>query len=801
MTLLADLKFGVRMLLKSPAFTLAAVTAMGLGIGVNSMMFTIYNAALFKSLPFERPEEVVHIHTRNVPENWDGRGFVYEDFLEYRQRATFFRSLATFMGNSYRLADAQGLVEEIQGCLVTAELFSLLGQRPVMGRDFQVADMEPGAPPVVILSYGLWQSTFGADPAILGKQVRLSSLSRTIVGVMPPGMQFPIKARLWIPIVDTPQNRELWYVRFGYMVGRLKDPARLDGAQAELRGIGRQLAAGRPRQHQGIEPVVLPYGEWDVQPKHRVMAVTAMGAVTFVLLIACTNVANLLLSRAVQRSKEVAIRMALGATRLRIGSQLLTESMLLSFAGGVFGLGLAFVLVRLFVLSIQPLGVPYWIDWSMDVTSLLYLGVICVASGVLFGIAPALQISGVNVSAGLQAAGRQGGDDARGRKLSSGLVVAEISLTLVLMVAAGLMIRSSLAMQTMDLGIKTRDLLTMLVPLDGTRYPENSQRMAFADRLEESLRSHPDVQSFTVASGIPASGASLTDMTVEGREMSDGEPARAAVTKIGEGYFEAVGLRMVRGREFTRGDSTPGIASAIVNQRLASQYWPGEDPLGKRIRLGNGPWRFVVGVSPAIRQTSLRREIDPLAYVPFREGPPYSFSVLVRTRSANESVARTLRDEMRRLDPDLPAADIRTMDETIERLSLETRILGLLFSVFAAIGLLLSALGIYAVTAHATSRRTREIGIRIALGATRADIARLVLRSGARQLAIALPIGLGVAFAVSQVFESVLFEVTPLDPVTFFAIPTVLSVIVFFACLIPARKASRLSPVDALRTE
>ena len=803
MRILPDIRFGWRILAKSPGFTLAAVAAIALGIGVNSMMFTIYNAALFKTLPFENPRQIVHIHSRNLAEGWDRRGVLYEDFLEYRAQARSFEALAAFMADGYTISDERGAPHRIEGYLVTPNTFSLIGQRPMLGRDFHADDSMPEADKVAILSYGLWQARYGGDPSILGTAVTLSAEPYTIVGIMPRDMEFPDRSMLWVPIVDTAENRSSWYFRSGFeVIGRLPSAVPLLQAETELRGIAGRIAAGRPGPRAGIEPVVLPYIEWGVNPQRKLMAQTLMGAVSCVLLIACANVANLLLSRAVHRSRETSIRVALGASRRRIVRQLLIESVLLSMLGGAVGLGLALILVRLFVVAIQPIGIPYWVDWSMDATSFAYLLIISVVSGVLFGLAPALQISRTDVTEGLKETGRQATGGSRTRLLTHALVVAEISLTFVLMVGAGLLVRSLFTLQAVNLGFRTANVLTMTVPLSERKYPENADRVAFTDRLTERLASLPDVESFTIASRLPASGAQLMYLHLADRVIanSEGTAPRIATTVIGAGYFEALGVTMPRGREFTPADGAPGAEAVIVNQRFAAQYWPGEDPVGQKIRLGQGPWNTVVGVSPTIRQTSLRPDVDALVYVPFRQFPTFWFSIMARVRSP-ASAANVLREEVRKLDPDLPLLDMRTVDEYVDKLSLETRILSTLFSVFALIGLLLSAVGIYAVAAYATSQRTQEIGIRIALGAATRDVVWLVLGSGLRQLALALPIGMVFAIAVSRLLASELFEVTPLDPVTFVSISVMLSAIVLAACFVPARRAARLSPVDALRTE
>lgn len=802
MSVLADIRFGARLLAKDPAFTLAVAGMIGLGIGVNSMMFTIYSAALLKSPRFENPGEVVHVHSRNPTEGWEDRGFAFQRFLDYREQSRSLKDVGAYMEADYRLTEKDGTVRRTPGCLVSAGLFSMLGLRPALGRNFRDEDAWPSSPPVVMVSHTLWQLQFGGDRDIVGRQLRLDGVPRTIIGVMGEGVSFPRMARLWVPAVDTEQNRDSWSLRFGFfLVGRLGASTGRLQAETELRAITARIEVDEPRRSHGTQPVVLPFADWGIRPRDHVMARTALGAVTFVLLIACANVANLLLSRAARRQREVSIRFAVGATRMRIVRQLLVESVLLSLGGGVLGLALALVLIRAFVIAISPLGPPSWIDWSMDATSFAHLAASCLASGILLGLAPALQVSEARVIEGLQASARQSSGGRRGPSFAGFLVAAEIALTLILMVGAGLMVRSLIAMQTIDLGVDARRLLTTTLPLDETKYPEPAHRIAFVERLAEKLTPSPEVESFTVTSVLPGSGASQVSFVVDGAQAAGAEPPLVASVTIGDGYFEAVGLSMVRGHEFTPRDSQPGTEGVIVNQRFAARHWPSQNPVGRRIRLGQGPWREVRGVSPDIRQTSLRGDQDPVAYLPLRQAPPYHFNAIVRVRRGTAGVAQAVRAAFLELDPDLAVPDVEPLEATLGELSRETRILGTLFSLFACIGVFLSAVGIYSVTAYATSQRTRDIGIRIALGATQADIVRLILRSGVAQLVAALAVGLPGAVALSRVFESVLFEVSPLDPMTFLAVPLGLSAVVLVACWIPARRASRLHPTDAIRVE
>lgn len=805
--MLADIKFGLRVLARSPSFTVAGALVLGLGIGVNSMMFTVYNAAFLKSLPFDRPEQVVHIHSRHLAQGWDRRGIRYEDFLEYRAQAKSFTDLAAMMYETHTIEQASGGRSSVLGGLVTANTFRLIGQRPWLGRDFQTGDERPDADPVVILSYALWQTQYGGDTDIVGRTITFSRRPFTVIGVMRAGMEFPVANKWWMPIVDTPQNRESFGFRGSFIfrvIGRLRADVTVEQSQTEMRGIAARLAIANPNMNKGIDAVVLPYLEFAVSPEEKLMTQTLFGAVSLVLLIAISNVANLALSRSVSRWREMSIRMAVGAGRWPLIRQVLIESVLLSLMGGLVGLALALVLVRWLVREIEPMGIPYWFDFSMDRVASAYLLVISVGSGIAFGLAPALQIVKTNLVSGLKEGGQQTTSSAGSSLLSHALVVAEIALTFVLMIGAGLFVRSLIKMQTVDVGFRTDGIITATVPLSETKYPTTVERNAFLDRLSQRLAGAADIESFTAAARQPAGGADQRFLRIADRDLTapNGATPTVNTVSIAPGYFGALGLQVTRGREFVATDGAAGSESAIVNQRFAAQHWANEDPIGKRIGIGlvPMPWMTVVGVSPTIRQIDLQSKVEPLVYIPFRIYSPFYFKLIVRARTSTDAAASTIRDALLAMDPDFPPFDVATFDEHLDRLTLETRILTMLFSAFASIGVVLAALGVYAVAAYATSRRTREIGIRMALGANRQDIMRLVLGSGLKQIAVAIPIGLAGAIGTSRVLSGVLFEITPFDPSTFVSMSIAMAAIVVIACVIPAWRAARVNPVDALRT-
>jgi predicted permease len=807
MGLFKDIQFGLRMMRKSPGFTFVAILTLALGIGVNSTVFTLVNAALLGNLPFAKPEQIVGIRYE--------QGLVsYPDFAEFRSEAHSFSGIAAFSNLAADLSDQQSAAERVSGASISVNMFSMLGQKPLLGRDFIPEDEEPGAPPVTLLSYGLWQSRYGGDSGIVGRTIRINLRPHTVVGIMPEGEEFPQSTRLWVPIVRDPVQQTRSQRNLD-MVARLADGAPLERAQAELNTIAGRLAAAYPETNKDLRPQVGPYADRGTGGPIRVMFLSMQAAVGFVLLIACANLANLLLSRAVYRTRETAIRTALGASRWRIARQLLVESVMLSFMGGLLGLLLAVFAVRWIDLAVTDTGKPYWILLQMDYAVFLHFLAVCLAAGLLFGLAPALQISKTRVSDNLKETGRGTVGSIRARRLSTGLLIGEIGLTIVLLTGAGLLVRSFLNMARFDIGVDTENLMTVAVQPAASRYPTPEDRIAFQQRLAERLNSLPGMDALTIASQPPAGGAAPKVLALADRNIADGQNRFPIVSRIVvvPGYFDALGLTLRQGRDFTAADGAPGGEVVIVNQPFAEQYFPGEDAVGRRIRLGNdigraaddpkALWLTVIAVSPPVFQQSPQNQlaVQPTVYVPYRQEPAVAFTVLARSRLQPESVIAALRNELRIVDPDLPLYNIRSLDEILARRRWPYRVFGSLFAAFGLIALLMSSIGIYGVTSYGVGQRTQEIGVRMALGATERHVLWLVLRQGVVRIATGIVIGLLASWGVSRVLGSLLVEVTPTDPVTFVAISILLSVVTLVACLLPARRAMRLDPVSALTAE
>ena len=801
-----DVRLAARLLLKDRWYTAVAVLALGLGIGVNSTIFTFVNAVLLRGLPYEDSHRIMYLQLTNPTAGQRNVWLSYPDFEDWRQRARSFEDLGAFRSGTMNVSDAERPAERAAGVWISANAFGMLGQQPLIGRTFLPGEDLPGAQPVAIIGWGLWQNRYGADPAILGRTIRVNEIPAKIVGVMPQGMKFPNIAEMWMPLVPDADARRRTTRTLG-VFGRLRPGVSREQAQAEMATLARAIAAEHPDTNKGYDAVVMPYNDRFNGGEIKRVFLALMGAVALVLFIACANVANLLLARSATRAREMALRMSIGATRWRIIRQLLVESILLGCLAGLFGFALSYVGVQLFDNAVSGINKPYWIHFTMDGPVFVFLAAICVLTGILFGLAPALQVSRANMTELLKEAGRSGGSGARAQWFSSVMVVAEVALTIVLLVAAGLMVRSYMKLQTLEMGFDTTNMVGGAITLAEPRWDAPATRIRFQEQLLERLRAIPGVKQASVTSAFPLGGGPSPRIEVEGRPVTDRERApRAIAVSVAEDYFTVLGVSPRRGRFFAGVDGQPGSEAAIVNERFASQMFEGQDPVGRRLRVladdRELPWMTVVGVVPNIRQNNPQAiEFEPVIYQPYRQDPSRSVGILVRAAMHPVGVTPAIRAAVREVNPDQPLYNLKTYDELMMEVSWMWRVFGTLFVVFATIALVLSAIGLYAVTAYAVAQRTQEIGVRMALGAERRQVSWLILKRGLVQLVIGTAVGLVGAYFVSSVLQALLVQMSAHDPVTFATITGLLLFITMAACLIPARRAMRVDPAIALRAE
>jgi len=808
--MLQDLRFAARLLSRDRWFTLAAVLTLALGIGANTTVFTLVNAVLIRDLPFDRAGEIVFLATHdttrppddNAPPSW-------REFEAWRERARSFAGMAAFIDGQMNISDSINPAERLRGASVSTNTFALLRQQPLMGRAFAAGEDAPGATPVVILGYDLWKNRYGGDANVLGRTLRIAEVTYTIVGVMPAGMHFPIDAQLWRPLLK-PAREPLLQIRNVNVFARLAPGVAWEQAAAEMHAIAAELRSADPKRHENIDARVMTFNERFNGGRLRTVFLTLLGAVGFLLLIACANVANLLLARSSFRLREIAVRSSLGATRARIVRQLLLESVLLSAIGGGFGLLLASVGVQLFDRAVADIPKAYWIDFRLDPLVFVYCAAICVATALAFGLVPAWQVSKVNLSELMKDGARGAAGSVRSRWLTSSLVVVELTLTLALLTGAGLMARSFLKVYAFEMGIETDHVLTMKTQLVFAKYPKPEQRQLFFETLEQRLGALPGVVGAAVTTVLPLEPWASYPIDVEGRPPSAAASSDVVQTNdVTPRYFETMGIDILRGRGLTKADGLPGAEAIVVNQYFASQLLAGEDAIGRRIRLMAGPeqnvpgpWMTIVGVAANI-QTDDIRTLGPIAlvYRPLPIASPTGAAVAIRTVGDPAALTATVREAARDLDPDQPLFDIRPLNDIIRRARMPHQIFGSLFVIFAAIALALAAVGVYAITAYGVSQRTQEIGVRVALGAVPAQIRWLVVRAAIVQLSVGLGLGLMAAWLVSGVVGSLLVQIAPTDPVTFASSAALLIAVTLSACLIPAVRATRLDPITALRVE
>ncbi len=799
---LSDARLSVRALLKNPGFTAVAVAMLALGIGVNATVFTVANAVLFKGFPgVEHNDRLVYITPREA-----NCCLAYPVFLDLRAQSKSFDKMAIVHGIGAVLNDPNGFAERVDVQEVSAGTFSLTGRSPILGRDFTESDEIAGAPRVAILNYGFWQRRYGKDPGVIGRTVRMSGVPATIVGVMPEGYSFPENLEMWVPLVKTDrvmsrENHDTWMA-----IGRMAPGVTFEQARAEVDVIGKRLAAEYPATDKDQPPVVLTFDQFFIGENAGVLYGSMWGAVGFVLLIVCANLANLLLARAMRRSREISVRIALGAGRWRIIRQLLIESLLLSSAGGFLGWWLAQWGVHAYALAMARKSSWLILDYTMDTRVLVYLIAISIGTGILFGLAPALRLSKLDVNVALKDGGRGATGGSRGKHFSAILVTGEMALAIVLLAGAGVMIRSFLKIHNADLGVNLNNVLAGSVDIPPSKYGLPEQRIAFFNRLTARLEATPGVVSAAMAEAPPGDGANKYPYELAEAPTAAGRshPVLEGL-KISANYFRTMSAALIAGREFNDADRLSSAPVAVVNRRLAAQFWPGEDPLGKRLRLFNDKtpreWLTVVGVVSDIVQSDRNRQrIDPMLYLPYAQNPGEQMWLLVRTQVPPATLSGAFRREVREIDPDLPVFGAAPLVDVLEHWW-DSRFYGTLFLIFAAIALLLASIGLYTVVANSVSQRTQELGIRMAIGASSRDILRLVLRQGMLPLGIGLAIGLAGSLAVNRVLKAALVQISPSDPVTLATASAVLIAAAALGCLIPALRAVRVDPVIALRHE
>ena len=801
-----DLRYALRMLLKNPGFTIIAVIALSLGIGANTAIFSVVNTVLLRPLPYKDPDQLVMVWEDASKHGYPRDTPATANYVDWRDQNQLFEGMAAIADESFNLTGT-GDPERLEGRRVSANLFPILGVQPQIGRVFTAEEDQPGAQRVVVVSYGLWQRRFGGDAGVVGKPLTLNGESYTVVGVMPAPFQFPSSDdQVWVPIAFTAEqiaNRNTHYLQ---VVGRLKPGVTVQQAQTEMSTIATRLQQQYPQSNTDLGAAVTSLHEHlvgDIKPALLIL----LGAVGLVLLIACANVANLLLARAAVRQKEIAVRVALGARRLRLVRQFLTESVLLSSLGGVVGLVIAYaglVLLRSFI----PENISQAREISIDLRVLGFTLFVSVATGMIFGLAPALQAIRFNQSETLKEGGRDAATGGSGKRLRSVLVTAEVAISLVLLIGAGLLINSFLRLRNVDPGFRADNLLTMKIVLPQPKYEEFERRVSFYTDVIQRVESLAGVRSAAVTTNLPLyrQGNSI-GIRIEGRpDPLPGQELIAVTRSTSPGYFDTMTIPLLAGRNFTDQDIDTSPKVVVISDAMARRWWPNEDPIGKRIAVGrirsDQDWISIIGVVKDVRQFELTAEPRPQMYLSYRQfGFFASDDLVVKTDVDAASMAATVRNAVWEIDKDQPVSDIQTMEQILAESIARQRFSMLLLAIFAGVALVLAGVGIYGVMSYSVAQRTHEIGIRMALGAQTGAVLKLAVGYGMKLVLVGIAVGLIAAFALTRLMATLLFGVTATDPTTFTLISLLLVAVAAIASYIPARRATKVDPIIALRYE
>lgn len=803
----SDFRYAARMLVKSPGMSALAVGALALGIGVTAVMFSIVYSALLRGLPFPDGERIVHISSTQPSRDIDQMAMSIHDFLDFRQQQTSLEGLAAYYEGTVnvRWTDRP---ERFDGAFITAGAFEALGVGPILGRPFQPGEDRPGAPARILLSHHIWMDRFGGDPGALGQTVKVNGEPAEIVGVMPEGFLFPNRQDVWVPLrVDALALGRGEGMRLN-VYGRLRPDVTLDAALTEFSGIARRLEAAYPETNEGVGVRMKPFHLEYVGDQAGALLYTMLAVVSLVLLIACANVANLLLARAAARTREVGIRTALGAHRWRVVSGMVTEALVLALVAGVLGSGLAWMGIELFDRAVQGTNPPFFLVFQLDGPILAFIVFLSVVAAVVAGGLPALKASDLDV-AGILKDESRGSSGLRIGRLSRVLVVGEIAMSMALLVAAGLMTKSITTLRDYDFGFATDDVFTARVGLFEADFPDSVARHRFFEDLEARIRDVPGVRAAGLATILPGMGSGFTRFVVDGASYAeDRDYPGALFGAAGPGYFETFGVEPVMGRVFTPSDDAEAPPVAVVNESFVRRFLGGGSPLGRRIRPGDseaaGPWRTVVGVVPDLWMQGVGNTPDaPRAgfYVPVRQSDARFMSIVAAGPSDPMALTESIRAAVQAVHADTPIYFVDTMAGRLAENTWVFNVFGVLFMVFGGVALFLASVGLYGVMAFSVRRRTAEVGIRMALGAEAGRVLGLILRQGATQVALGVTLGLGIAVVVARGLELVLFQVKAADPAVFALVAGVLAVTGLTASLVPARRATRVDPLVALRSE
>jgi len=800
-----DLRYSVRTLRRSPAFTVMAVLCVGLGIGVTTTIFAVVEGVLLRPLPYARAEQLVSIYAANPLRDMRGVNISRFDFDSWQQQSKTFAQLGMWSWSNMTLSGG-GEAERLETADVTTNLFPLLGVAPVLGRGFVAGEDGGGREHVLLLSWGLWQRRFAGDRTILGKPVEVDGVPYTVVGVMPERFAFPQTGQAWRPLVRDPQNDSHGNRFYAGAIGRLRDGVTQEAARAEMKRISNDLARAFPADNLNWEAELVPLRE-DLVGNLRRPLLVLLAAVGCVLLIACANVANLSLVRAAARRRELAMRSTIGAGRGRVLRQLLTESLTLAAAGALLGGALAVGGVRLAGRAF-PQGVPFYVTLGVDGRVLAFVAVLAVATGALFGLLPAWRAGNLELGSVLREDTAGAGEGRRRARTRAALVVAEVALSLVLMTGAGLLVKSYFALVGTDLGFHQRGMLSFRVTLPSARYGERAQRVAFYDELLARLGALPGVEAASAAQGTPFSGWDVQGgISIEGRPAPPpGQDLDALYQNVEPGFFRAMGVPLVRGRGLTIHDDDPDAPMVVVNESFVREGFHGADPIGARLKIGDqtseDPWATIVGVVRDYRHFRLPQPMGPAIYYPMRAWSSRTETIVLRTRLEDPTTLMpAVRDLLRSLEPDAPPYRIETFEETVARMLWRQRLQGQTLGLFAALALLLSVVGLYGVVAYSVAQRRREIGVRVALGATRRQVVGAIVGQGARLALRGIAIGLLVALFATRLLADLLYEVRPHDLATFVGIPLLLAAVALVASWLPAMAAAKVAPQAALRAE